>query len=196
MPHSTAARRPVTSLLVLACSGLLAALGGCATDPSAQLPTSMRDPTANFAAFRTYGWSPPPPQAAHAPLSMVDQNMRAAIAGELQRRGYTESQEKPDLWIAFESSTIEKVEDNPVRVGVGLGGWGGNVGGSVSVGSSSTRTVKEGRLAIHAIDAARNSEVWQATLMQRIGKGATDPAAINRAVSEAMKDFPARPTAP
>ena len=153
----------------------------------------MRDPNANWASFATYGWSPSPGvDGTDQPLLMLDQNIRRAIAAEMQRRGYTESATDPDLRITYQTATKEVLESNPVRVGVGVGSWGGNVGGSINVGSPSVRNYREGTLVIHAIDNARNTEVWQGRVSSRISKGSTEAAAITSAVQAAMRDFPAR----
>ena len=181
------ARRPRWLAIVAA---LL--VGGCASAPPQ--PESMRDPDADFAAYRTFGWAPAPTvDGADQPLRLLDQDIRRAIAAEMRRRGYTESAENPDLRMAYDTASAEKVESNPVRVGVGVGSWGGNVGGSVSVGSPSLRNYREGTLVIHAIDAQRNAEVWQGRISSRLGKGSTEPAAVAAAVAAAMRDFPARP---
>jgi len=180
-----AARRTTCLLLV---AGLL--LGGCASAPPE--PESMRDPNAEWTSFATYGWAPAA-AGTDQPLSMLDQSLRRAIAAELQRRGYTESTTDPDLQIAYQAASQDKVESNPVRIGVGLGSWGGNVGGSVNVGSPSTRSYREGTLVIHAIDARRNAEVWQGSIAGRLDKGGADTAAVTGAVQAAMRDFPTRP---
>jgi len=165
-------------------------LGGCASAPPQ--PESMRDPNANFAAYSTYGWAPSPGvSGSDQPLLLLDQNIRQAIGAEMRRRGYTESAENPDLRLAYETASAEKVESNPVRVGIGVGSWGGNVGGSVNVGSPSVRNYREGTLVIHAIDAARNAEVWQGRVSGRITNGSMEPAAVTSAVQAAMRDFPA-----
>jgi hypothetical protein len=169
----------------------LAALAAACATPQPE-PVSMRDPSVSFAAFKTFGWvagGTPTDQ----PVMLLDQNIRSAITAELNRRGYVAAQEKPDLLIAYETASAQKVENNPVRIGVGIGSWGGNVGGSVNVGSPSVRNYKEGSLVIHAVDAARNAEVWQGQVSGKLTKGSTEPAAIRQAVGQAMKDFPARP---
>ena len=97
-----------------------------------------------------------------------------------------------DLRITYETTSKDVVESNPVRVGVGMGSWGGSFGGSVNVGSPSVRNYREGTLVIHAIDNARNAEVWQGRVSGKITKGSTEPAAVATAVQAAMKDFPAR----
>ena len=184
MPRRSGVRAAALTLALL--------LAGCAT--TAPQPTSMRDPAANFAAFRTYGFGPGAP-GAEQPLTLLDRSIRASIGAEMQRRGYTEAQDQPDLRITYEAASATKVENNPVRVGVGLGGWSGNVGGSVNVGSSSVRNYKEGSLVIHVIETARNAEVWEGRVSDRLTSGRPDPTAISQAVAAAMRDFPAR-TAP
>jgi hypothetical protein len=174
--------------LLLAAAAIAAS---CASAPPE--PESMRDPGADFGAFRTFGWAPAPGVTeADAPLRLLDQNIRTAIAAEMKRRGYEESAGNPDLRIAYDTASQEKIENNPVRVGIGMGSWGGNFGGSVNVGSPSVRNYQEGTLVIHAIDARRNAEVWQGRVSARIGKGSLEPAAVTAAVSTAMRDFPAR----
>jgi hypothetical protein len=175
---------------ICACLIAVALLAGCTTPPPQ--PQSMRDPAADFAAFRTFGWVPGPGVTGDAPLQLLDKNIRAAIAAEMKRKGYTESQDNPDLRISYETAKADKVESSPVRIGVGVGGWGGNVGGSVGVSSSSVRNFTEGKLVIHAIEVAKNAEVWQGSIEGRLTKGSVEPAAIQHAVSTAMHDFPAR----
>jgi hypothetical protein len=183
------ADRPLALLLAMA---LLTA--GCASSSPAE-PESMRDPQANFAAYQTFGWNAGgTPASDDAPLKLLDSNIRAAIANVLKKRGYGEAPAgvTPDLRIAYETASADKLENNPVRVGVGVGSWGGNVGGSVNVGSPSVRNYKEGTLVVHAIDTARNAEVWQGRVSKKITKGSVEPAAIAQAVASAMEDFPAR----
>ena len=166
-------------------------LAACTTAPPQ--PQSMRDPAANFAAYRTFGWAATPaPAGTDAPLALLDRNIREAITAEMKRRGYSESQDNPDLKIAYETAKADKIENNPVRVGVGVGGWGGNVGGSVGVSSPSVRNFTEGTLVIHAIETAKNAEVWQGSISGKLTRGSADASAVRYAVSTAMRDFPAR----
>jgi len=45
---------------------------------------------------------------------------------------------------------------------------------------------------IHAIDVARNAEVWQGRISGRVGKGSLEAPAVTAAVQAAMRDFPTR----
>ena len=97
-------------------SAVLLLMGGCASAPPE--PESMRDPSVDFAAYASYGWARVAGlDGADEPLRLLDQNIRAAIADEMRRRGYVESAENPDLRLAYETASAEKVESTPVRVG-------------------------------------------------------------------------------
>jgi hypothetical protein len=189
-------RGPATTLRALVAAGCLGlGLVGCATPPAE--PESVRDPQADFAKYRTFGWpAASAVDTADQPLMLLDRNIRAAITTELTRRGYTEAPAgtTPDLRIAYDTASAQKIENNPVRVGVGVGSWGGNVGGSINVGSPSIRNYREGTLVVHAIDTARNAEVWQGRVSDRITQGSLDATAIGGAVAIALRDFPVRGT--
>jgi hypothetical protein len=165
---------------------------GCATAPPE--PESMRAPDVDFSAFRTFGWAPSESVAGtDEPLQLLDQNLRKSIAEELARRGYVLAGDgPPELLIAYRTASKEQVESSPVRIGIGVGSWGGSGGGSVGVSSSSLRNYREGTLVIHAVDAARNLEVWQGRISGKLTDGSLEPAAIQRAVAAAMRDFPSR----
>ncbi len=166
---------------------------GCASPPPQ--PETMRDPSVDFTNFKTFGWTAGGTvDAGDAPLKLLDANIRAAIVDVMQRKGYVEAPAgtTPDLRIAYETASADKIENNPVRIGIGVGSWGGNVGGSVNVGSPSIRNFTEGTLVVHAIDTARNAEVWQGRVSGKMTKGSLEPAAINQAVAQAMADFPVR----
>jgi len=191
-PRRVAARSADLLIALALCGSLLV---GCASAPPK--PESMRDPQANFASYRTYGWTGGGTATAGAPgaapVGLLDSQLRAAISGELQKRGYTEAPmgATPDLRISYETAAQDKIENNPVRIGIGVGGYGSNGGGSVGVGSSSVRNVREGTLVIHAIETARNVEVWQGRFAAKM-KGGVDQARVNSAVATTMQDFPAQ----
>ena len=183
---------PLIRAIVIA-TAVAGFVAGCAAPPKP--PETMRDPSVDFANFKTFGWAASGTvDAADAPLQLLDANIRAAIVDVMQRKGYVEAPAgtTPDLRIAYETAKAEKLENNPVRVGIGIGSWGGNTGGSVNMGSPSVRNFTEGTLVVHAIDTARNAEVWQGRVSGKMTKGSVEPAAIRQAVGTAMADFPVR----
>ncbi len=183
-------RAPSALLGLIVGASLLA--GGCASTP--QQPYSMRDPQANFAAFKTFGWDAGEDAAAPQPLSIVNSQIRAAITGELQTKGYAEAAAgaKPDLVLRYETDATEKVKSNPVRIGIGVGGYGSNGGAGVGMSSAAAKNIREGTLVLRAIDPARNAEVWNGRVSREIGQhGVPDKALIQSAVADLLREFPA-----
>lgn len=181
--------RATTRFLLLA----VAVLAGCATTPAPQ-PQSQRAPNVDFAAFHTFALPATPGVGDNdAPLQLLDQNIRDAIAEQMRRKGYVEAAEQPELRMVYETASADRVENKPVQLGIGIGGWGSNGGGSVSTGTSSVSTYKEGTLVIRAIDVARNAEVWVGSVSTKITGDSLQPAAVTSVVAGVMREFPARP---
>jgi hypothetical protein len=171
---------------------VVALLAGCAT-PKPE-PEWQRDPAVDFSAFHTFALPASPGVGSNdPPLQLLDRNIRGAIAAAMRRKGYVESAEHPDLRMVYETTSTNRIESSPVRVGVGVGSWGSHVGGSVSVGSPSVRNYQEGTLVVHAVDVGRNAEVWEGRISSRVTQGRLDPADVASVVTQVMRDFPTRP---
>ena len=182
------------ALLAISLSlGTSTQLSGCASSPPQ--PTSMKDAQADFGAYKTFGWEP---DTSGQPLSLLDQNIRAAIAKEMRGKGYEEAPvgATPDLLLSYEAARAEKVKSNPIRIGVGVGSYGGSSGGGVGVSSSGVKNVSEGTLVVHAVDPARKAEVWQGRASRELGKGNVEPAVLQSTVAGMMHDLPARSAKP
>lgn len=189
-PHPYLSRSLGAAALAVA---LLA--GACATSaPPAQ---SMKDPKADFSEFATFAWQGDAPGA--QPVSILDNDIRAAIANELRQKGYAEAQggASADLVLHFETAAADTTRSNPVRVGVGMGSIGARGAASVGVSSPSSTNVREGTLILRAVDPARNAEVWNGRVSRQLGRGGPpDQALIQSAVSDLLREFPARASAP
>jgi len=172
-------------------------VAGCASTPSA--PQTLREAEADFSAYRTFGWhAAADNDGSGKPASIVDGYIRTAIAKELKGKGYVEAPAgtSPDLTIAYEGASAEKLKNNPFRIGIGVGSYGSSGGGSVGVGSPSVKNVKEGTLVVHVIDPARETEIWRGSIARELDKDGVQPAVVQGAVSELMRDFPARSAKP
>ena len=170
---------------------LFALLGGCASAPP---PVhSMQDAAADFNAFKSFAWDKA--EEASQPVSILDSNIRTAIAGELQRKGYAEADAsaRPDLLLKYETAAAEAIKSKPFRIGVGVGGYGNSGGAGVGVSSASAENVREGTLVLRVIDPARNAEVWNGRVSRELSKsGPPDPELIRTAVAELLREFPSR----
>ena len=176
----------------LAFVALVVLAGGCTSAPP---PVhSMQNPQANFGTYKTFAWDPSQAgQADGQPISILDTNIRAAIASELQRKGYAEAAAgaKPDLVLQYETAAAEKLKSNPFRIGIGIGGAGSSGAAGVGVSSPDAKNVREGTLVLRVIDPVRNAEVWNGRVSRELGKGGPpDPELIQRGVADLLKDFP------
>src|SRR5262245_35109600 len=170
---------------------------GCASAPPQ--PYSMRDPQANFAAYKTFGWGAGQDANAPEPLTIVNSQIRTAISGELQRKGYAEAVAgaKPDLLLNYQTDAAEKVKSNPVRIGIGMGGAGSNGAAGVGMSSAAARNIREGTLVLRVVDPTRNAEVWNGRVSREIASGGVpDQALIQSAVGDLLREFPAPGEAP
>ena len=173
---------------------LVSLSAGCVSTPP---PVhSMRDPNANFSAFSTFAWAKDAaPDGTAKPISLLDGQIRAAIATELQSKGYSQAADgtAPHLTLQYETAAAERIKSNPFRIGIGMGGYGGNGAAGVGVSSSDVKNVREGTLVLRVIDPVRNAEVWNGRVSRELApSGPPDPALIKTAVGELLHEFPTR----
>ena len=185
----TKMKKPVLLLMALpVLLPLTGALPGCATAPSR--PQTQLAPGVDFTAYESFAWLEA--DAGDDPLRILDVNIRSAIEAELTKRGYRKVDADADLLVEHEFATEDKLRTSPVRVGIGMGRYGGHVGGSVGMGTPGISSYEEGRLVIHVIDAARKQEVWTGTIAGKVDPAKLDAAEVGRVVGLTLADFPAR----
>jgi hypothetical protein len=170
---------------------------GCASGGSPKTDVTIA-PGADVAAFATFSLQPAGGGANETtpPLSIADANVQNALRERLVLKGYREVATNPDLIIRFETAAYvaEKVK-SPMRIGLGVGSFGGPVG--VGVGTSApvgggVTTAQETRLTIRAIDAKQNKEVWVGSTTG-IQTQHLDASGAAMAVADTLAEFPARP---
>jgi Domain of unknown function (DUF4136) len=169
---------------------VLLSLLGC--ESSAPKTDSMTAPGSDVPGYTTFGWAS---TGAQAPMTILDTNIHDAIRAQLLAKGYVEADEAPDFRVAFDVSAYETTKkSSPMRIGVGVGSWGGNVGGSVGtsvpVGGGGGEATTN-RLTIRAVDAKSTKEVWVGTTISDIKQG-LDRNAVDQAVAATLKSFPRR----
>jgi hypothetical protein len=188
----------VSAWIVGSAGVLLFVAVGCASGGRWQTESATA-PGADIAAYASFGWLPDRNgrgDASEAPLSIRDANLRKAIRAQLVGKGYREVEANPDLRIGFETEARAKEQTTPpMRIGVGIGSWGGHVGtsvdASVPVGPERVTTVAEARLTIRAVDPKGNREVWIGSATGEVREG-LDEGAVEKAVAAALDGFPAR----
>ena len=179
---------------------LLLVLGGCAGGGSPKTEVT-KAPGADLPAYATFvvESSAVAPAAGEPspPLAIADANVRNAIRSRLAQKGYREVAQQPDLVIRYETAAYvaEKVT-SPVRIGLGVGTFGGpvgvGVGTSAPVGGGKVEATAETKLTIRAIDPTANQELWVGTT-SGLKTEHLDTTGADAAVAETLADFPSRP---
>jgi hypothetical protein len=172
---------------VLACVLLACASGsGAKTEATAA-------PDVDLAAYSSFSVRSTTPR--EQPLSILDARVRDAIRSELVAKGFREVEDGPDLEVTFDTADYveEKTKGSPMRIGVGIGSWGGNVGGGVGtsmpVGRESVVAEHETRITVRAVDPRANREVWVGTAAGLAG-GDLASGEVEKAVARTLADFP------
>jgi hypothetical protein len=149
------------------------------------------DNTADFMAYKTFGWveaDAAAPVDADASSGLLDKRIRSAIATELGARGMTEKAGDPDLLVVFHLGSKDKIQvtDWGYRYSSYYWGYGGR---NIDVYSYT-----EGQLIIDLVDAQRKELVWRGSGTKVISNSKKSPeqlqAAINEAVNKIMQSYP------
>jgi hypothetical protein len=188
---------PFVNHIVRLSASILAAcaLLGCASSAPPK-PESVTAAGVDLGAYHSFGWQTPGGQpTATPPSSILDTNVYNAIRAQLLAKGYVEADENPDFRISFamQPYTVEK-KSSPFSIGIGMGTFGNNVGGSVGAsvpvgGGTEENTLQQ--LVIRAVAPQTSKELWVGTSAGDLKQG-LDAAAVNKAVAATMKGFPAR----
>lgn len=169
---------------------LLLAIFGCAGS-SAPKPRWVEAPDSNIPAYETFGWLD---RSGAPPVTILDNQIRDAIRAELLDKGYTETSETADFVVGHETFEAAAVQQgNPVRIGIGVGSWGGSGGGSVGTSmdvGDKEKVVQQLTVTIRAVDADDDREVWIGTTSPMSDR--PDTPTVTKAVGGVMKGFPGR----
>jgi len=179
-------------LLVIA----LGIVAGCASTPRV---FSQTDPTADFSAYRTYGFDKELATNTGQYESLITSFLKVSVAQQLDARGLTYDPENPNLVVNFYLNTKEKVQSHsvPTMSMSGYYGWRDPFYDPWPGYTYETRITQytEGTLNIDVADSAQKKLVWEGATVGRI----TDEvvrnleASVDRAVAETFKQFPIPP---
>ena len=175
----------VAALLIV--SGWL--LQGCQSAPDIR---ADYDKSADFAKYRTFGFVDRPGTDQAGYSSIVTQDIEAAISAEMEKRGYTRS-ENPDLLINF-SGKLQKMQD--IRSSPSAGPYYGYRGYGAWGGYNEVYTVNytEGTLNVDVVDAKKKQMVWGGVGVGEVTKQHMQDrqAALQKAVADIFVKYPFR----
>lgn len=171
---------------------------GCATGPDYRVDY---DPTVNFNDFKTFGYFEQlgTDQAGYS--SLVTQHFKAATRREMEKLGYTYTEQDPDLLVNFNASSTEKTEvrsrPSPMMTYPGYYGYRGMMYTPFPMYQTEVETVnyKVGTVNIDVVDADRKMLVWEGMVEGKLTKKAMENprAAIDAVVAELFARYPTAP---
>jgi hypothetical protein len=175
-------------------------LAGCATGPDIRVDG---DPSVNIPGYRTFGFFDTLATDKAGYSTILSTRLKDATRRELERAGYTYSDQNPELLVNFNVNVVDKTEVySTPSVGVGYGYYGYRSGmyGAWSgyPRDIETRNYRQGTLSIDVVDAAKKALVWQGVAEGRVTqKMRENPgAALDAAITEMLAGFPARNAVP
>ena len=158
------------SLTLLTAVSMLV-LAGCANTPEVRVAA---DPHASFASYQTFGFVNPLGTDRSGYQTIVTQQIKSAVQGQLEARGMRLVAESPQLLVNFNAFITDKthISTMPIWVQPSLSGgfYGGGYYGyrnglytswPLYVDQTVVSNYKEGTLNIDIIDAARKQLVWE-----------------------------------
>jgi hypothetical protein len=151
------------------------------------------DKTANFSAFKTYTTKEGTPVG----QKLIDDRIVAAIDAAMAAKGFTRSDDKPDVVVIYHVAFDKQKDISTYSSGYGGGygaygyGWGGGWGGGTT--STQVRDILVGTLVVDMADAGHKQIVWRGMGVKEIdtqAKPEKRDKSITNAVNKIFKNYP------
>jgi hypothetical protein len=166
---------------------LIAVMSGCASGPSIR---SQTDPTADFSGYKSFAFLDEIASGQAAYATFASQSLKAAIAREMQARGFQKAGADADLLVNFNVLTKDKVSVSQTPSGYygyrrGFYGWGAG-------GTTNVQSYTEGTLNIDVADRAQKKLLWEGVAVGRVKESARTnlQSAIDAVVAQIFEQFP------
>lgn len=166
-------------------------LAACASGPEIRRDTN---PSANFAAYKTFGFFSPLATDKAGYETVFTGRLKQATRLAMEGKGYVYSESSPDLLINFFANVQDKQEIRTTPTSMGFYGYRHGFYGGFNTTEIETVNYKTGTLSIDIVDPSQKSLVWQATAEGRVSQEARkNPGpAIDAIVAEMMAPLPGR----
>jgi uncharacterized protein DUF4136 len=190
---TTESKRAQALLRGLALAGCLAILTACASSPVVR---TQSVPDLNIQRYQSFGFVEHPDTDKSGYTTLTTRFLKDAVAREMVARGYTRSDQQPDLLVNFTTASKDKVEgDSWPDVGLGWGRWSRGWGWGGTWGGQDIRTVTEGSLTIDVVDPQHKELIWSGTAKGRVTSRDEDnpQSAIDKAVAAIFTKYPKPP---
>jgi len=155
--------RILLTATVIATTALLAA---CSSGPKIY---TNQDPNADLGNYQTFGFEQQlGTDRQDGSRSLESQYLMAAAKNQMQLRGYTYSENNPDLSVNFYIQTKEKIRSTSTPTAGGYYGYRGGAYGAYGGYDTTVTQYTEGTVTIDLIDMTTDQLVWEGTAVGRV----------------------------
>ena len=181
-----------TAALLIVAAALWLGTTACTTTSRVGV-TQDFDHAVNFRAYRTWAWYPQQPSdteggPAQGYESFLDKRIRAAITAEMTKKGLTEVQKAPDVFVAYNTRVEDKQQVSPYYNGLGYPyGYGY---GFYNRGYTPVTQYKSGTVVIDIVDARHKELAWRGTGMAQIEQNSISEPEAYRIVGGILATYP------
>jgi len=162
-----------------------------------------KDDTVNFSNYKTYAWVETSETAAESPkkeTSLAEQKIPKAVSAELEKQGWKEAKNKPDVLLSYDVSVERAVkeENNPVYsrpyTRYLYNPYSRRVipiyYPSRFLGYDNGKyEVREGTITISMVDAKTNKTVWQGWTTEEVNSKNLTSKEIQNSVKNIFRKF-------
>ena len=139
---------------------------------------SSLSPNTNVSRYRTYAFYNSPYKQGK-PETLADQQIRAALAQNLNAKGLTEAPAAPDFEVSYHVVLQERMSPSAV----GYGYWG--------YGPMDMSTYTQGTLVVDFVDPRTNKVFWRGTASQIVNDPMhVDMEKLDKAVAKLVDQYP------
>ncbi len=147
------------------------------------------DRSVNFRKYSTYRIEPARADEKDPVLNsqLNQQRIEEALKAELKSRGYTNTDQNPELVVRY-FTDVQNVQETQGGNNMGYWGWWGRPNNTY------TRNYRQARLIVNMVDAASNKLVWQGWAEGEENKSRRQDrdAAVRMLISRIMEQYPHR----
>lgn len=168
---------------------------GCASGPKIH---ANADPATNLSSYRTFGFVDPLGTDRAGYSTIVSEQLKSAVRRELEARGYSYTQDSPQLLVNSNAKLDDKLRvDSAPSASIAMSrGYYGYRGGFYSAWPAYQTSVDqytEGTLNVDVVDAAQKRLIWEGVAVGRVTEKTRENLgkAIDSVVTEIFKKFPA-----
>lgn len=184
--------------LLALCSVALAALAGCAANPSADIRVNSA-PDVNFTSYSTFGFPDQTGTDRGGYSTLVTSYFKSAVRDQMEQRGYHYVDENPDLLVNFYAKVHERTEVRPdpsFSASYGYYGYRYGLYSAWPFYDDAVRTVTYpvGTANIDVVDAHKKQMIWEGVAQGVVSDEDMDhpKESIARVVTQLFARYPGR----